>query len=127
MGINSYYFNNIDGRLIDIDNGDFWLSSDDQGQLLNYATNTVDGCVGTFNVISDGLMLWFDVNQTGTTIDGSSLTSLVEWSGDTTKTSGITICDEYPPSTNSGSIILPSSSLSLFSLISMPSGLFEPT
>ena len=23
MGINSYYFNNIDGSLIDIDNGDF--------------------------------------------------------------------------------------------------------
>ena len=127
MGINSYYFNNIDGSLIDIDNGDFWLSSDNQGQLLNYATNTSDGCAGTFNVITDGLVLWFDVNQTGTTTNGDSLTSLVGWSGETIKTSGITICDEYPPSTESGSVIIPSSGITLcdFGLTGVDNGRYN--
>ena len=127
MGINSYYFNNIDGSLIDIDNGDFWLSSDNQGQLLNYATDTSDGCAGTFNVITDGLVLWFDVNQTGTTTNGDSLTSLVGWSGETIKTSGITICDEYPPSTESGSVIIPSSGITLcdFGLTGVDNGRYN--
>ena len=127
MGINSYYFNNIDGSLIDIDNGDFWLSSDNQGQLLNYATNTSDGCAGTFNVITDGLVLWFDVNQTGTTTNGDSLTSLVGWSGETIKTSGITICDEYPSSTESGSVIIPSSGITLcdFGLTGVDNGRYN--
>ena len=31
------------------------------------------------------LVLWFDVNQTGTTTNGNSLTSLVGWSGETLK------------------------------------------
>ena len=127
MGINSYYFNNIDGSLIDIDNGDFWLSSDNQGQLLNYATDTSDGCAGTFNVITDGLVLWFDVNQTGTTTNGNSLTSLVGWSGETIKTSGITICDEYPPSTESGYVIIPSSGITLcdFGLTGVDNGRYN--
>lgn len=127
MGINSYYFNNLDGSLIDIDNGDFWLSSDNQGQLLNYATNTKDGCAGTFNVVTDNLVLWFDVNQTGTTINGDSLTSLVGWDGETIKTSGITICDEYPPSTDNGSVIIPSSGTTLcdFGLTGVDNGRYD--
>lgn len=79
MGINNYYFNNIDARLWDIDNQDFWLTADNQGQCLNYATSNQDGCSGNFDVVRDGLVVWFDISKTGTTIDGSSLTSLVSW------------------------------------------------
>ena len=75
MGINNYYFNNIGARLWDVDNQDFWLSSDNQGQCLDYATD----CTGDYDVVTDGLVIWFDINNTGTTIDGSSLTSLVSW------------------------------------------------
>ena len=39
MGINSYYFNNLDGRLINVENDDWWLAGDDQGQCLLYATS----------------------------------------------------------------------------------------
>jgi hypothetical protein len=127
MGINNYYFNNIDGSLIDIDNGDFWLSSDNQGQLLNYATNTSDGCAGTFNIITNNLMLWFDINQTGTTTNGSSLTSLVGWSGDTIKTSGTTICNDYPTPTSNGSLIIPTSGITLcdFGLTGVDNGRYD--
>lgn len=92
MGISSYYFKNLEGRLIRNDYWDFYLSSDNQGQLLNYATNCYDVC--DYGAITDGLVVWFDINQTGTTLDGSSLTSLVEWTGSTVKpSSGITLCD----------------------------------
>ena len=111
MGINNYYFNNIDGRLIDVDNDDFWLSSDNQGQYLYYATNTSDGCTGKYDIVEDGLVVWFDVNNSGTTVNGDSLTSLKTWSGYTiqygsgttsncgcfipytTNLTGITLCD----------------------------------
>lgn len=111
MGINNYYFNNIGGHLIDTDNNDFWLSSDNQGQLLNYATSNKDGCSNNFNIIEDGLVVWFDTNNNETTTNGNSLTSLNTWSGFTiqygsgttsncgcfvpykTNLSGITLCD----------------------------------
>jgi len=94
MGIDNYYFNNIDGKLVNEDYWDFYLSSDNQGQSLPYAVNcrTLD-C--TDGIISDNdLILWFDVNNTGTTTDGKVLTSLVEWTGATvTPQSGITLSD----------------------------------
>jgi len=111
MGINSYYFNNIGARLWDVDNQDFWLTADNQGQCLDYAMSNQDGCSGKYDVIRDGLVLWMDISKTGTTIDGSSLTSLVTWedatieysSGSTTNCNcylplptnptGITLCD----------------------------------
>ena len=92
MGINSYYFNNLDGRLIDVENDDWWLTGDDQGQCLLYATSNKDS--NKFDVVTDELVLWMDVNNSGTTVDGTSLTSLVTWSGTTIKpSSGITLCD----------------------------------
>jgi hypothetical protein len=111
MGINNYYFNNIGARLWDIDNQDFWLTADNQGQCLNYAMSDYDGCTGDYDIVRDGLVLWMDISNTGTTIDGSSLTSLVSWentiieysSGSTsncncylplpTNPTGITLCD----------------------------------
>lgn len=110
MGINNYYFKNIDARLWDVDNLDFWLSSDDQGQCLGYATKPSDTC-GDFSIVEEGLVMWFDINDPNTTTDGSSLTSLTSWgnqnitygSGTTsncgcyvpypTNLTGITLCD----------------------------------
>jgi hypothetical protein len=99
MGINNYYFNNIGARLWDVDNQDFWLSSDNQGQCLYYTPSNYDGITGNYNIISDGLVIWFDINKSGTTVDGSSLTSLVSWSGsEITYTSGNTSsCGCYVP------------------------------
>ena len=92
MGINSYYFNNLDGRLINVENDDWWLTGDDQGQCLLYATSNKDS--NKFDIVTDELVLWMDVNNSGTTVDGTSLTSLVTWSGTTIKpSSGITLCD----------------------------------
>lgn len=79
MGINSYYFNNIGARLWDIDNQDFWLTGDNQGQCLNYALDTEDGCAGNFEIVKDQLVLWMDVNNPQTTTDGTSLKSIWEW------------------------------------------------
>lgn len=95
MGINTYYFNNIGARLWDVDNQDFWLSSDNQGQCLDYIPICVDGG----DIIEDGLVIWFDVNNSGTTIDGSSLKSLVTWKDYEIKyTSGTTSnCGCYVP------------------------------
>jgi hypothetical protein len=92
MGISSYYFKNVEGSLVKHDYWDFYLTSDNQGCKVDYATKCNDSC--NYGVIEDGLVLWFDINNTGTTIDGSSLTSLTEWSGTTIKpSSGITLCD----------------------------------
>jgi hypothetical protein len=92
MGISSYYFKNLEGRLIRNDYWDFYLSSDNQGCKVDYATNCNDGC--DYGVVTDGLVLWFDINQSGTTLDGSSLTSLTEWTGTTiSPNSGFTLCD----------------------------------
>ena len=111
MGINNYYFKNIDARLWDADNQDFWLSSDNQGDCLGYATSPNEGCLGSYEIVQDGLVMWFDVNNPNTTTDGSSLISLTTWgdseivygSGSTTSCNcyvpyptnltGITLCD----------------------------------
>jgi len=92
MDINNYYYNNIGSKLINNDYWDFTLSSDNQGVCLEYVTSCKDVC--EYSYIEDGLVLYFDINQSGTTIDGSSLTSLTEWSGTTIKpSSGFTLCD----------------------------------
>jgi hypothetical protein len=92
MDINNYYFKNIDSHLVYQDYWDFNLSSDDQGICLDYALTC--GGVSNQSIIQDKLVLWYDVNDSGTTIDGSSLTSLVEWTGATIQpSSGITLCD----------------------------------
>lgn len=94
MGIDSYYFKNIEGRIIKDNYWDFHLTSDDQGQCLDYATKCQDSCSGNFDIISDGLVVWFDTAQTGSTIDGSYIKSLVEWDGHEIKPlSGFTLCD----------------------------------
>ena len=93
MGISSYYFKNVEAKLIRNDYWDFYLTSDNEGRLLDYATSCYDvNC--DKGAITDGLVVWFDVDNTGTTTNGSSLTSLVQWSGATIKpSSGITLCD----------------------------------
>jgi hypothetical protein len=92
MGINSYYFNNIEGSLVKHDYWDFYLTGDNQGCKVDYATKCNDSC--NYGPITDGLVVWFDINNTGTTTDGSSLISLTEWSDATIKpNSGITLCD----------------------------------
>ena len=71
---------------------DFNLIPDKIGDCLDYATNCKDSC--KYNVVTDGLVAWFDINKSGTTLDGTSLTSLVEWSGKTiTPSSGFTLHD----------------------------------
>lgn len=78
---------------------------------LNYAKNTSDGCSNEYDIIEDGLVVWFDVGNNGTTVNGESLTSLRTWSGYTiqygsgttsncgcfipypTNLTGITLCD----------------------------------
>jgi hypothetical protein len=94
MGINSYYFKNIESKLIGVDYYDFKLNSDNQGLCLDYATKCSDHCNVGYNIITDKMVLWFDVNQTGSTIDGSSIKSLVEWEDYKIKPiSGFTLCD----------------------------------
>lgn len=78
MGINSYYFKNIDAHLVNQDYWDFTLSSDDQGQCLDYVLSCSDWSSDE-QIVTDKLVLWFDVNNSGTTLDGTSLTSLTEW------------------------------------------------
>jgi len=92
MGINSYYFKNIETKLIRNDYWDFFLTGDNQGCKVDYATKCLDKC--EYTAIEDGLVLWFDINESGTTTNGSSLISLTEWSGSTVKpSSGVTLCD----------------------------------
>ena len=92
MGISSYYFKNIGGKLIKHNYWDAHITSDDQGCKVDYAITCIDG--SNHDIVTDNLVLWFDTNQSGTTTDGSSLISLVEWSGTTIKpSSGFTLCD----------------------------------
>jgi hypothetical protein len=93
MGIDNYYFNNIDGKIVHEDYWDFHLTSDNQGVSLPYATSCFSDC--DYGVIQgDDLVVWFDVGKSGTTTDGSVLCSLVEWTGSTiTPSSGMTLSD----------------------------------
>lgn len=94
MGIHNYYFNNLDASLIPNDYWDFYLTSDNIGRSLNYATdcNTTECSDGV--IFDEDLVLWYDIDNSGTTVDGSVLTSLVEWTGVTiTPNSGITLSD----------------------------------
>ncbi len=93
MGIDNYYFNNIDGKLVPDNYWDFHLTSDNQGMSLPYATSCFDNCdLGI--ITGDDLVVWFDVSKSGTTTDGSVLCSLVEWTGSTiTPSSGMTLSD----------------------------------
>jgi hypothetical protein len=94
MGISNYYFRNVRSELVNADYWDFHLTSDDQGQCLDYATMCQDSCSSNFDIVTDKLVMWFDTSQSGTTTDGTSLTSLVEWEGvDIKPSSGITLCD----------------------------------
>ena len=90
---NNYYFKNFEAiNIVYSDYWDFNLIPDRIGDCLYYATNCKDSC--KYDIITDSLVAWFDVNNTGTTIDGTSLTSLVEWSGKTiTPSSGFTLND----------------------------------
>lgn len=95
MGINNYYFNNIDARLWDVDNYDFWLDSDNQKNCLDYSFN----CSDESNIVTDGLVLWIDINNSGSTINGSDLKSLVSWDEKLIKISSgeTSTCDCYLP------------------------------
>jgi hypothetical protein len=94
MGISNYYFKNIEGVLVKDDYWDFHLSSDNQGQCLDYATKCQDSCSSNFDIVTDKLVVWFDTNNTGSTVDGSSIKSLVEWENYEIKpSSGFTLCD----------------------------------
>ena len=92
MGISSYYFKNLEGRIIHNNYWDAHITSDNEGNCVNYATGIKNA--SNFNVVTDGLVLWLDVNNTGTTTNGDSLTSLVTWDEAIIKPcSGFTTCD----------------------------------
>lgn len=94
MGISNYYFRNIKSELVRHDYWDLHLTSDNQGMCLDYATECKDSCSGNFDIIRDGLVVWFDTSNTGSTVDGSYVKSLVEWDKHLIKpSSGITLCD----------------------------------
>jgi len=76
MDINNYYFKNQGAWINYYDEYfDFNLSSDNESNIFNYITK----CGELGGVVNDKLVLWLDVNNSGTTIDGNSLKSLVEW------------------------------------------------
>ena len=92
MGISSYYFKNLEGRIIHNNYWDAHITSDNEGNCVNYATGIKNA--SNFSVVTDGLVLWLDVNNTGTTTNGDSLTSLVTWDEAIIKPcSGFTTCD----------------------------------
>jgi hypothetical protein len=90
---NNYYFKSFEAiNIVYNEYWDFNLIPDKNGDCLNYATSCKEAC--GHNIITDGLVVWFDINKSGTTIDGTSLTSLVEWSGRRiTPSSGFTLND----------------------------------
>lgn len=94
MGIRDYYFKNLKSELIRKDYWDFYVTGDDQGECLGYATKCSDSCTDNYNIIEDGLVVWFDTSDTGSTIDGTSIKSLVEWEDYEIKpSSGFTLCN----------------------------------
>ncbi|MHA2404132.1 MAG: hypothetical protein ACXADH_14135 [Candidatus Kariarchaeaceae archaeon] len=94
MGIRDYYFKNLRAELIRDEYWDFYITGDDQGECLGYATQCSDSCSDNYDIIQDGLVVWFDTADSGSTTDGTSITSLVEWDGYEIKpSSGFTLCD----------------------------------
>ena len=92
MGISSYYFKNLEGRIIHNNYWDAHITSDNEGRCLDYATNKKDA--SNKEIVTNNLVLWLDVNNTGTTTNGESLTSLVTWDEAIIKPcSGFTTCD----------------------------------
>ena len=90
---NNYYFKSFEGiNLVYSEYWDFNLIPDNIGDCFDYATNCRNS--SNYNIITDGLVTWFDVNQTGTTLDGSYLKSLISWTGtEITPSSGFTLND----------------------------------
>jgi len=90
---NNYYFKNFE--TINIAYGEYWdfnLANDKTGDFIPYVLNCKDSCGR--NIITDGLVAWFDINNSGTTTSSYDLTSLVQWSGYTlTPSSGFTLND----------------------------------
>ena len=95
MGIDNYFFRNLKTSIIYDDYWDFHITSDNLGMIVPYliecGDKSIDKCSvfnnegvssgQTSNIIKgDGLAVWFDVNHSGTTTNGDSLTSLTEWS-----------------------------------------------
>lgn len=77
---NNYYFKSFEGiNLVYNEYWDFNLTTDRLGDYLPYATNCKDAC--SYDIVTDGLVTWFDINNSNTTVNGSSLTSLIQWSG----------------------------------------------
>jgi len=94
MGIRDYYFKNLRSELIKDDYWDFYITGDDQGDCLGYATQCSDSCNDNFDIVDDGLLVWFDTSKSGSTVDGSYIKSLVEWENYEIKPpSGFTLCD----------------------------------
>ena len=90
---NNYFFKSFEGiNLVYNEYWDFNLIADKLGDYIPYATNCKDAC--SYDIVTDGLVAWFDTNRTGTTLDGSSLTSLIQWSGvNITPLTGFTLDD----------------------------------
>lgn len=79
---NNYFSKSFEGiNLVYNEYWDFNLIADRLGDYIPYITNCKESCNG--KIVTDGLVAWFDINKSGTTVDGSSLTSLIEWSGNT--------------------------------------------
>lgn len=79
---NNYFSKSFEGiNLVYNEYWDFNLITDKLGDYIPYATNCKDAC--KYGIVTDGLAAWFDINKSGTTLDGSSLTSLIQWSGTT--------------------------------------------
>ena len=70
MGISSYYFKNLEGRIIHNNYWDAHITSDNEGRCLDYATNKKDA--SNKEIVTNNLVLWLDVNNTGTTTNGDS-------------------------------------------------------
>jgi hypothetical protein len=90
---NNYYSKSFEGiNIVYQDYWDFNLVTDKNGVNISYATNCKDSC--EYNIISDGLVVWFDINNSGTTLNGDKLVSLIEWTGTTIEpNTGFTLND----------------------------------
>jgi hypothetical protein len=90
---NNYYFKSFEGiNLVYNEYWDFNLIADKNGDLLPYITTCKES--DSYGIITDKLVTWFDINNDDTTIDGSYLSSLIEWTATTiTPSTGFTLND----------------------------------